>query len=136
MRVITARKLIGALIAADSGDLDAEDLGVVGQSLETVRPQIFEDEPGAHRKVSDCAAGQYLTRSGHRSDSRTDTNRNAAPLLAALLALADVHTGADRDAVGGSAGTRSKPHRAAFVGPSKRAKMPSPVCLARRPPYL
>ena len=35
-----------------------------------------------------------------------------------------------------SAGTRSKPQRAAFVGPSNSAKTPSPVCLARLPPYL
>ena len=50
MRVITARKLIGAVIAADSGDLDAEDLGVLGQTLQSVGSHAFEDEPGARRR--------------------------------------------------------------------------------------
>ena len=35
-----------------------------------------------------------------------------------------------------SAGTKSNAHRVAFVGPSNSAKMPPPVCLARRPPYF
>ena len=67
-------------------------------------PQIFEDQPRADGEVSHGAAGQHLTRSGHRADSRTDVHRHAAPLVAALLALADVHAGADRDAVGGQRG--------------------------------
>ena len=48
--MITARKLSERLIAADSGDLDAENLGVLVQSLQTVWPHVFEDEARTRRR--------------------------------------------------------------------------------------
>ncbi len=67
-------------------------------------PRSSKTRPEPDGKVTHGAAGQHLARAGHRADPRSDVDGHAAPLVAALLAFADVHARADRDAVGGQRG--------------------------------
>ena len=123
-------------IAADSGDLDAEHLGVLGQSLEAVRPRSSKTRPGPaerSRTVRLVSTSPAPAIAPIRAPTCTAIPLHSSPRFSHSPMCTPARIGMPWVA---SAGTRSRPQRAAFVGPSNNAKTPSPVCLARRPPYL
>ena len=61
---------------------------------------------------------------------------HATPLVAAPLAFPGMHAGADPDLPHRKGGTQFQRATGGLAGPSKSAEDPSPVCLARWPPYF
>ena len=63
--------------------------------------KAFKDQAGSGGKIANRAAGQHLTCARQCADASADVHGHPAPLIAASLALSDVHARADPDAARG-----------------------------------
>ena len=77
---------------------DTEDLGVVRDALQAMGSKALEAQARARGQVAHCATCEHFIGSGHRSDTCSDMDGHAAPVVATPLAFADVDVHPDTNA--------------------------------------
>ena len=103
---------------------------LTGDTLERPVAAIREAQTGAGDQIPYRAGHQNFVRTRERGNTRADMDRDATDILAHHLAFAGVETGTDfnsklTDFVADSAQAQRTPR----AGPSKVARIPSPVLL-------
>ena len=73
------------------GSANAKNLGIFRNAFQLLRSEAFESQRGAAIKVTNGATGSHFVGPGHCTYPRSDMHSHAAPFVAALLALPDVH---------------------------------------------